>query len=241
MDRSFIEALVENTQYRRPHVVDGQLWSPEQGGGWSRAGIFQPEAIRAGTLTALGDYLKANVDSLVFGDLLLHVVDPNQVSLFSKLPSEAEDFQFRRTPYMHVTCEVGPTFGNWMDPDTFIIWLLSHFDESDDKDNLLALVSSMKAENVRQDTDDGYGQEVVVKSGIASVAVKKVTNPVSLAPFRTFAEIKQPISDFIIRFRSHEGQRPTMALFASESSKWKLEAMESIKKWLRILGVTIIA
>ena len=229
MDRSFVETMHELSEHRRPITHEGRVWFPD---GWQKAAAYKPQALAAFTLTALKDYLETNIDDLSHGDLVVHVQGPHAVSLVSKLPSPDVDEQLRRTVYMVAACEAGPTFGQWMDPEDFIIWMLSSFDDGGAKADVLELVSSMKSENVRENTDDGYAQEVVVKSGIASVAAKKVQNPIQLQPYRTFTEVWQPMSEFIIRFRSRDGQKPLIAVFESESGQWRLDALRHIKTWL---------
>jgi hypothetical protein len=229
MDRSFVEAISGLSEHRRPFTHEGQVWFP---GGWEKAAAYKPAALTAFTLTALKDYLETNIDDLSHGDLVVHVQGPHAVSLVSKLPSLDVDEQLRRTVYMVAACEMGPAFGQWMDPEDFIIWMLSSFDDGGAKKDVLELVSTMKSENVRENADDGYAQEVVVKSGVASVAAKKVQNPIRLQPYRTFGEISQPMSDFIIRFRSRDGQKPLIAIFESESGQWRLNAIRYIKAWL---------
>lgn len=240
MDRSFVEALVERTQFKRPHVVDGSMYVPDD---WSREGPRIPEMLRSSTLTSIRDFVKAETPDIKEDTLIIHAVSPSQVTLMSLIASEVIDWQRRRTAYLTAECYAGPVFGHWDQPEDFIIWLLANFADSGDRDGLLELVSSMKSENVREDTDGGYAQEVVVRSGIASVAAQKVENPIKLQPFRTFPEIAQPESDFIVRFKSRDGQRPSIALFETTSGQWQARALQSIKAWLEreIPEVLVIA
>jgi hypothetical protein len=78
----------------------------------------------------------------------------------------------------------------------------------------------------------------VAKLGVATVSNTQVPNPIKLKPFRTFAEIEQPESEFILRLQDG----PRIALFAADGGKWKLEAINSIKKYFQLmeLGVPII-
>ena len=47
--------------------------------------------------------------------------------------------------------------------------------------------------------DDGVGQTVTAKSGVTRTTKVDVKNPWMLAPFRTFPEVAQPESPFILR------------------------------------------
>lgn len=54
-------------------------------------------------------------------------------------------------------------------------------------------------------------------------------NPVYLAPYRTFAEIEQPVSKFVFRMESG----PKAALFEADGGAWKNEAILKIKEYLQ--------
>lgn len=73
----------------------------------------------------------------------------------------------------------------------------------------------------------------IVTAGITKVNEIEVKNPVTLRPFRTFAEVEQPQSKFIVRLRdAKEGMPPGVALFEVADYSWKLKAMLSIKQYL---------
>jgi len=57
---------------------------------------------------------------------------------------------------------------------------------------------------------------------------------VVLRPYRTFLEIEQPASAFVFRLRrGREGELPTCALFEADGGRWKLEAIERIRDYLK--------
>jgi len=63
-------------------------------------------------------------------------------------------------------------------------------------------------------------------SGISS-------NPIRLRPYRTFREIEQPASLFVLRLqKGRDGELPRAALFEADGGQWKLEACQAIKHWL---------
>lgn len=71
-----------------------------------------------------------------------------------------------------------------------------------------------------------------------------VPNPVTLAPYRTFVEVKQPESKFVFRMRKSE-EGPQAALFEADGGAWKIEAMQRVKEFLEDklvgTGVKVIA
>ena len=81
-------------------------------------------------------------------------------------------------------------------------------------------------------------------SGIARVEDVPVPNPVELMPYRTFREVTQPTSTFILRLKpGRDGALPTCALFEADGGAWKLRAIQSIAAYLteNTEGITIIA
>jgi len=84
-------------------------------------------------------------------------------------------------------------------------------------------------------TSPGVSQSVTARAGLARVAEVPVTNPVTLRPYRTFAEVEQPASPFILRLKRKDGEMPQCALFEADGGKWKIEAIQNIARALRVL------
>lgn len=58
-----------------------------------------------------------------------------------------------------------------------------------------------------------------------------VPNPVTLVPYRTFLEVKQPPSEFVFRIRDDRGE-PVFKIVEAEGGLWRNEAMNNIKQYL---------
>lgn len=119
-------------------------------------------------------------------------------------------------------------FGDFQDIESMNIGLQSKFEDSKDRNTVLAVIGNLKEETVNNYGDDGTSQSVTAKTGIAQVDNVRVPNPVNLAPYRTFSEVAQPLSPFIFRMR----KGPEAALFEADGGAWKLEAMQNIKEYL---------
>ena len=76
--------------------------------------------------------------------------------------------------------------------------------------------------------DNGISQEVSVRTGAVLKEQQTVQPIVRLQPYRTFLEVEQPASDFLLRL-DKEG-RP--ALYEADGGAWKLEAKRSIAAYL---------
>ncbi len=174
------------------------------------------------SLSGLVEYLKSNFDTE--DKLMVHVESPTDVVAFTDLNGD------RNREILIKANAMLPSFSfdRWYDSEEFNIKLQSAFVKNEDRDIMLKVVGNIREENVKNVGDDGVSQAVSAKVGVATVATVQVPNPVVLAPYRTFVEVKQPSSDFI--FRMQNG--PRCALFESDGGTWKIEAMSEIKKFL---------
>jgi hypothetical protein len=151
------------------------------------------------------------------------------------LTSNAVDDWGRRAEFVIAAAEgCRFQFGNYSDPENFVIGLQTMFVPGvGDFDRVLKLASNIAAENVTINADDGVSQQVSTRQGIV---MKNPPEPVSprvvLAPFRTFREITQPSSEFLLRFRSRQGQTPLIALHEADGGAWREVATKAIKAYL---------
>lgn len=76
--------------------------------------------------------------------------------------------------------------------------------------------------------DNGVTQEVSVRRGVALKEQQTVQPIVHLQPYRTFLEVAQPASDFLLRI-DKDGHP---ALYEADGGAWKLEAKRSIAAYL---------
>ncbi|MCM1055615.1 MAG: hypothetical protein NC394_08855 [Bacteroides sp.] len=125
--------------------------------------------------------------------------------------------------------EIG--FGRYMPYENMMIALKSKFVPTDELKELVKLLGTITEENRTAVSDDGFTQSVNVKQGIALIGNKAVNPIVRLKPFRTFVEVDQPESEFLVRLR----QGGEVALFEADGGAWKLEARHGTAELLREL------
>ncbi len=201
-----------------------------------RAAVLEVE-----TLSGLVDYCRnLALDGLSASDLLLHVASHQTVRLVSKLKGEN---RFRDS---FVVADCGAykfTFGSFTAHAPFMIALQALFQDFGDKAKVAKIIGTIKAEEVRTSMDDGIAQRVTATAGIALQAEVVVPNPVTLKPWRTFPEIEQPPSSFVLRVQSGKNGLPDVALFEADGGLWKREAVQSIREYLskNTAWITIIA
>lgn len=204
---------------------------------------FEPDPVilAVSTLTGFIDYIAKNVDQLEKDSLMIQVVGYDKVILYSKLCGKFK----KRNYFIKAVLEdhfKTFVFGQFMDQESFIINMMCYFQDNEDYQRVLRIVGNLTAEETTKSVDDGISQMVTAKTGIAKVDRIKVVNPVILKPYRTFREINQPESPFIIRIR--DGQNgPSAALFEADGGQWRLEAIKMIKEYLieKLEGFVIIA
>jgi hypothetical protein len=197
------------------------------------------ETLGINTLTGVVDFYDDY--SIAEGKMIAHVVDHKTVEL---IESMFTDSWLTRSTYLKAVHEspVFP-FGRSMDVESFIINLQAMFVQDENTAAILKIVGNIKEEAVTQHTDDGVTQAVTARVGIARVEAVAVPNPVTLRPYRTFMEVEQPASTFVLRMVGGKGQQPSCALYEADGRMWQLEAINNIKKWLaeKITGIKIIA
>jgi len=193
----------------------------------------EPALVAVNTLTGFVDYILSGKDDHSINDIMIQVVDHSKVKLISKIQG---DFKQRST-YVVAGADLYKNpfeFGRYYDAESFNIALQSLFDETEDRAQILEVVGNLRAEDVKTVKDDGVTQQVTAKVGVVRSEEVDVPNPVELKPFRTFREIEQPASKFVFRLKSGQnGSLPTCALFEADGQFWKLEAIASIKSYLK--------
>ena len=185
-----------------------------------------PKDIEMSTLTGLVDYIKVNVDKIPnMKDILVHVVSESKVRVMSALKPDMERDCFvecfAKTPKL--------VLDTYIDMEKFNVMLQSCFLDAGNRAEILELTGNIKEENVKNTSDDGISQSVVAKVGIASGRYATVPNPVKLVPFRTFIEVEQPESKFVLRLKDG----PVAGLFEADGGEWRLAAMLRIKAYLQ--------
>ncbi len=184
--------------------------------------------LRVNTLAAIGDYILNNIDDQDKTEIFVHVVSPVEVNICRYLrPSNKRDDLVEALCGSHAF-----QFGHQYDQETFIILLQSQFVETDNRKLLQKFVASLCDESSLRLQDNGVAQETATKVGVRNVDNAEVPNPIKLAPFRTFAEVEQPESPFILRLHRRDGEAPKISLHEADNHAWKLKAILEIATFL---------
>lgn len=155
--------------------------------------------------------------------IFVQVKNYREVSVFTTLDDEED----RATLYTCAADTPSVTIGSYMNYEKAVIELRSLYIPNPGSEYLLKLISSISKESKVMSTDNGVTQQVEAKTGIALNSMVPIEPRVELCPFRTFIEVEQPASDFLLRI----SDRGEIGLFAADGGVWKLEATRNIAEY----------
>lgn len=207
----------------------------------------RPQALEGKTLSGLIDYIKENREVIIPSVCMIRVVDHSEVKLVRAFDGE----DLKRTEYYRATLDgelpVFP-FDRYLDVEDFIIKARALFEPSEDLDAIVAIVSRVVAQDEITAKDNGLAQEVQVRRGVSGAMTDGVETKgmYELRPYRTFRDVRQPDSKFILRLKARDGSTPMVALFDAEGGIWRYKAMQTIKEFLvdqvgRDAGIPVLA
>lgn len=123
-------------------------------------------------------------------------------------------------------------FNAYHEREKFQIGLMTRFERTAPRNTLIEVVGKVSDEEIKQTDDDGISQTVTVRKGITLKGEIVVDPIIGLKPYRTFLEVEQPESSFVLRMKS-ERQEVYCALFEADGGAWKHIARQNIKDYLR--------
>lgn len=230
---SEIEALA--TRFATPAVlkVNGRevLATPPD---WHHNGAIDPpqwevKPLLCSTLESLVNYIETVDDAE--SDLILHVESERAVVLYGAL--EEEEKRFRRSIYVRATVpESAFLFDRYQDHEQFIVGLQTMFSASGDRPALLQFLGTIVDESSVTVADDGVSQVVATQAGLRPKVPGSPPSPANLQPFRTFREIQQPFSPYIVRL-ARGTPKPKVGLFVADGDSWRPSTINTIAEYLR--------
>ena len=199
-------------------------------------------SLELSSLTSMIEYVKSKFDTKVHAEaLMIHVVSPTKVELLGPLVENSRT----RYEYCHaIYCRNGLDVGNKYKPEPFNMALQMHCEDKHDRAALLKLSGTIGTEKAMTSHDDGITQQVSVRQGAVLESSTRVPNPVTLSPYRTFAEIEQPSSPFVFRVHDQGPDRlPLLSLSECDGGLWKHTAMQSIAQYMKaaLPEITVLA
>ena len=214
------EAIEQIERMAEPyiHEVDGSVYSNQQ-----MIHIMDRKPMpRCIDLTGLDSICKMvrNEAEHVGQQIFIQVKDYRNVSVFTSLDSDEDRL------YLYKCAADTPTVttDRYIDYEKAVIELRSLYIPNEGTEYLLQLLGSISNESKVTTSDNGVTQKIEAKSGIALNSMVTVKPRVTLQPFRTFIEVAQPASEFILRIN----ERGEIGFFPADGGVWKLEATRNV-------------
>ena len=157
-----------------------------------------------------------------FGIVMVRVSNFDEVEVFTTYLGDFSRFYLYRAK-----ADVPGFRSGWRDREEALIQLRSLFIPGAGTEYLLDLLSRISENSNVSSTDNGVTQTVEARQGIDLKSVVNIKPRVSLQPFRTFLEVAQPESEFLLRVDKDKG----VAFFEADGGVWKLEAKQNIAKY----------
>lgn len=220
----YVAGLVKDSQEIITKEINGETYIKGEA---KRIPIDEVKALNLHSLNATVDYIRSNLKSEKFQlPYIIKIVD-GEVRVYSGLDDRLGRNRLSYTEPMVPNI----AFNRYMPMEQFIIQLKTCFIETENLNRLAAMVSTITDKSEIKIEDDGFGISV---SNVNGTVIKKAEglhiNPiVRLTPYRTFLELEQPESKFLLRVR----ECGEMALFEADGGVWQLEVQEKISEYLR--------
>lgn len=183
----------------------------------------------------MADGTPADVErGVLTGRLVVQVVGPAEVRVVSPVVGD----QRQQFTYLVARPDLpGMVIGKPLELLPFIIQLQTVFAASLERDALLEYVGGLSTGRTLKIEDDGVSQQVTKQDGVQRISpAQTVRRNWDLAPFRTFHEVEQPGSTYLLRVdgKQMEGYVvPSAALYEADGGAWRVTAIGAVAAWLR--------
>lgn len=187
--------------------------------------IYHPDTLPLHSLEALVKMVQTEAANM---DTPLYITIPNHLTVRCFGQPDPDARYFRQVYYEASATDVPGFRDGFREYEKAIIELRSRFAPGEGVDYLLDLLSRISKENGVTTTDNGVSQTVEARQGVALKTMVQVKPRVPLRPFRTFQEVEQPESEFLLRL-DEDGN---IGLFEADGGMWKLTARQTVKAYL---------
>lgn len=205
-------------------VIDGHTYTDRDLSRIDPPAIDRPKSIKLNSLDSLILMLSAEVSKDgIETPVFVRVNGAKSVEVYTTYNND-----FTRNYLYEVVADTPDFRFGWQDYEEAMIALRSQFKQDDGILYILDLLKRVTDEESVSTSDNGLTQTVEVKKGVSLKAKENVRPHVKLRPYRTFLEIEQPASEFLLRLNEN-GQ---VGLFEADGGMWKLEARRTVRDYL---------
>lgn len=180
--------------------------------------VDSPWALEVTGLDSICKLIREEMEK-VESTIMVQVKDYNLVECFTTYRDN-----FARFDLYRCRADVPGFRSGWREREEALIQLRSLFIPNEGTEYLLNLLSRISEDSNVTSSDNGVTQRVEARQGIALNSMVEVKPRVSLQPFRTFLEVAQPESEFLLRVDKDRG----IGFFEADGGVWKLEAKRNV-------------
>ncbi len=227
MLKEFI-AHIQKTTQPLIHEVEGATFVINAEGEYQEMlpSIFHPDTLSLNSLDALIKMIKTEAPRFTEAPLYITIPNHLMVQCFTQ-PEPTERF-FRQFFYEVKATDVpGWAEKNTLGFEEAQIALRTRFQETPDTLYAMKLVSDISLGAKVIYNDNGIATTITTQKGVALQTNEQIRPLVKLRPYRTFQEVEQPESIFLIRV-SDRG----ISFIEADGGMWKLKARETVKAFL---------
>ncbi len=222
MLKAFVEKIADMAENKK-YEINGEFYSDKPIHHIKKQ-KYVLSTVRFNSLESIVKMIKTEVIKQRALPIIVNISNHDFVKVFTTYD---EDYE-RDSLYESVAdvCHIG-CIGSFTEHESAMIMLKSLFNETPDLEYVLHLLTKITEESSVSSNDNGLTQTVEAKKGISLLEKVSVKPRVSLKPYRTFLEVEQPESEFLLRVS--EGGK--IALFEADGGMWKISAKRSIKEY----------
>ncbi|MCI1999584.1 MAG: hypothetical protein LKJ75_02415 [Clostridia bacterium] len=211
--------------------IDGHLFVVTNDGKYSEIfpDVIFPDVLNLNSLDALIKMVKTEGIPKYSDVTPLYITVPTheKVECFTQ-PFEHSGHCIRPTYYIAKATDVpGWEPSTQLSFEQAMIALRTRFQDTADTIYALKLLSDITTGAQVTYNDNGLATSVVTKKGIALQSNDAIKPIVKLKPYRTFQEVEQPESEFLIRINERG-----INFVEADGGMWKLTARKTIKAYL---------
>lgn len=226
MLKEFIEHIQKTTQTQILNVGESTFAVTADGSAKEIIPtIYHPDTLPLHSLDALVKMVKTEASQM---DAPLYITIPDHMTVRCFGQPDAEAQYFRQVYYEAKATDVpGWDSRQELGFEEAQIAMRTRFQETPDTAYLQKLLSEITCGAKVTMNDNGIATSVVTQKGVALQSNEAIRPIVKLRPYRTFQEVDQPESPFLIRINERR-----ILFIEADGGMWKLKAREIVMAFL---------
>ena len=235
MLKEFIEHIQKTTQPLIQQVGDSTFAIGSDGSAEEiRPTIDRPDTLPLHSLDALVKLVRTEASKV---ETPLYITIPNHMTVRC-FGQPQPDARFFRQVYYEAKATDVPGWGESVEMgfEEMQIALRTRFQETADAVYAMKLLSDISTGSKVTFNNSGIATSVTAQKGVALQTNEAIRPIVTLRPYRTFQEVEQPESIFLIRVNERG-----ISFTEADGGMWKLHAREIVKAFLEAKLADLVA